>query len=236
MRVLYRIALVIAGCVFEGVIKDAVQTLLYWINKADALYGLIPYMVPVLLGYVYALEVSGHWSHSRLKNDAMAYMGSTVLIGYPLYVSVTLWLPGSRAESLASTIRIISTAVFAVNLAVATLVWRKAALAGMPFSLPWGTETGLRSGDKSEDSDGPTECEGVKQGDDSEHRENGDSREDEESANDESREADDPREPEQAYGDEGLCEVQDLGAAEELSAEKKPSEGDKEPGEPPVTL
>lgn len=163
MKWLYRITLIIAGCYFESAIRNVVQMSLYWIERPDVLKGFLPYIVPVFMGYVYALEAREHWSQNRLKNDIMAYMGSTVLIGYPLLVSISLWLAGRKVEAATSSIRIVSTAVLALNLAIAVLVWRKAVREGMPFSLPWGTVTEPSAGNSADagESDGCQETNAV---------------------------------------------------------------------------
>lgn len=153
MKWLYRITLILAGCYFESAIRNVVQMSLYWIGKPNLVQGFLPYIVPVFLGYVYAVEVREHWSESRVKNDIMAYMGSTVLIGYPLLISITLWLAGLNVESPIALVRTIATIVLLVNLAIAALVWRKPVVDGLPISLPWGTEANTRASDDAEGED-----------------------------------------------------------------------------------
>jgi hypothetical protein len=143
LKWLYRITLVVAGCYFESAIRNVTEMVLYWIRQPNLVRGLVPYILPVLLGYVYALEVRGEWSRSRLKNDIMAYMGSTVLIGYPLLLSISFWIAGSDVSREIATIRTVSTIVLLANLTIAALVWRDGVRKGYPFSLPWGPETGV---------------------------------------------------------------------------------------------
>lgn len=138
MGAIYRLGLIIAGCYFEGAVRNASQLALYWIGKQDALLGFLPYLIPVLFGYIFAVNVGDHWSDSLLKNDIMAYVGSTLLTGYPLLVSLSLWFAGAGLDPTSSKVRIASTVLLLVNLAIAVLVWRSAIRRGYPLSLPWG--------------------------------------------------------------------------------------------------
>lgn len=138
MGFIYRLGLIIAGSYFEGAVRNTSQLVLYWIGKPDALQGFLPYLVPVFFGYVFALDVRSHWSDSRLKNDVMAYVGSTLLIGYPLLISLSLWFTGAEVDSLTARIRMASTVLFFANLLIAAVVWRAAVRRGFPLSMPWG--------------------------------------------------------------------------------------------------
>jgi len=136
--IIYRLGLIIAGSYFEGAVRNTAQLVLYWIGRPDALQGFLPYLIPVFFGYVFALDVRSHWSDNRLKNDIMAYVGSTLLVGYPLLISLSLWLTGTEVDSLTARIRIASTVLFFANLVIAAVVWRAAVRRGYPLSMPWG--------------------------------------------------------------------------------------------------
>ncbi len=138
MKVIYCLGLVFAGCYFESAVRNASNLALYWANKQDLLQGLLPYLVPVFFGYLYAFDVRSHWSENRLKNDVMAYVGSTLLIGYPLYVSLSFWLAGSGLDATSMRVRLAATLLLAGNLVVAFLTWRAALIQGHPFTMPWG--------------------------------------------------------------------------------------------------
>ncbi len=47
MGAIYRLGLIIAGCYFEGAVRNASQLALYWIGKQDALLGFLPHLIPV---------------------------------------------------------------------------------------------------------------------------------------------------------------------------------------------
>ncbi|MGE5578918.1 MAG: hypothetical protein ACM3WU_02640 [Bacillota bacterium] len=138
MGAIYRLGLIMAGCYFEGAVRNATQLALYWIGKQDALQGFLPYLIPIFFGYVFALDVRSHWSDSLLKNDIMAYVGSTLLIGYPLLITLSLWFAGSGVDPATLRIRITATVLLLVNLIIAALVWRTAVRQGHPLSMPWG--------------------------------------------------------------------------------------------------
>ena len=138
MKLIYRLGLIIAGCYFESAVRNSTQLVLYWAGQQDALQGFLPYLLPVFFGYVFALDVRSHWSQSRLKNDIMAYVGSTILVGYPLLISSSLWFAGADVDPTTAKVRIASTVLLFANLAVVALVWRGALAHGFPLSLPWG--------------------------------------------------------------------------------------------------
>ncbi len=148
MKWLYRITLVVTGCYFESAIRNVTEMVLYWVRQPNAVRGLLPYILPVLFGYVYAVEVRNQWSGSRLKNDIMAYMGSTIMVGYPLFLTISFWILGSGISQEVALIRNVSTAVLLINLIIAALVWREGVRKGYPFSLPWGPEVGVADEDE----------------------------------------------------------------------------------------
>jgi len=111
-------------------------------GQQDSLQGFLPYLIPVFFGYVFALDVKSHWSDNRLKNDIMAYVGSTLLVGYPLLISLSLWFAGAEVDPTTSKIRVVTAALFFVNLLIAAFVCRGAVTRGFPLSLPWGGVSG----------------------------------------------------------------------------------------------
>lgn len=151
MKLIYRLGLIIAGCYFEGAVRNATQLVLYWIGHPDALQGFLPYLIPVFFGYVFALDVRSHWSEKRLKNDIMAYVGSTLLVGHPLFISLSLWSAGAGVDPTTAKIRVVATILLFANLAIAAMVWRGAVRRGFPLSMPWG---GVSAGKTGEDEVG----------------------------------------------------------------------------------
>ncbi len=145
MKWMYRLGLIIAGCYFESAVRNTSQLVLYWANKQDLLQGLLQYLVPVFLGYVFALDVRDHWSDNRLKNDIMAYTGSTILTGYPLLISLSLWFAGEGLDPTTVKIRLAATLLLVANAVIIVLVWHSAISKGYPLSMPWGTVSGRKA-------------------------------------------------------------------------------------------
>jgi hypothetical protein len=139
---LYRIGLVIAGCYVESAIRNASGVVLYWAGKSEILQGFVPYIVPVVLGYLLLLDLEKHWSNNRLKNDVMGYTVAVLLTGYPLLVTLSMWINSDIADPTSVPIRYVASALLAVGVLATVLFGRSAARKGVPLSMPWGTVTG----------------------------------------------------------------------------------------------
>ena len=141
MKWLYRIGLVIAGCYVESAIRNTSGTILYWAGKSDVLQGFLPYTVPVVLGYLFLLDLDKYWSDNRLKNDIMGYTVAVLLVGYPLLFTCSLWSDSEIIDPTTLRIRTAVTGLLALGVLVIVLTGRSAAKKQVPLSLPWGTVT-----------------------------------------------------------------------------------------------
>ncbi len=151
----YRIGLIIAGCYVESAIRNATGVVLYWMGKPDLLQGFIPYTVPVVLGYLFLLNLGRHWSDSRLKNDIMGYTVAVLLVGYPLLVTCSMWISSETADPTTVRIRTVATSLLAAGIVTIVLVARSAVHGGVPLSMPWGTVSGGGDGPEPDAQSGP---------------------------------------------------------------------------------
>ena len=154
MKWFYRLGLIALGCYFENAVRNATGVVLYWFGKSDLFQGLVPYAVPVILGYLFALDIGKRWTGNRLANDVMGYSVAVQITGYPLLFTGMLWVaddPGTLSLKWAST------GLLLLGAAVTVLIALNASRRGVPFSLPWGTVSPAESGEKrplSEASEG----------------------------------------------------------------------------------
>ncbi len=161
MRWFYRLGLVMLGSWFENAVRNATGVVLYWFGKSDILDGLVPYIVPVALGYLFVLDIGRHWTDNRLANDLMGYSVAVQITGYPLLFTGMLWVAG---DPTTLALKWASTGLFLLGAAVTVLIGVSASKKRVPFSLPWGTvspkeaeEKPKETGEKPEEPQEPKE-------------------------------------------------------------------------------
>ena len=152
MKWFYRLGLIALGCYFENAVRNATGVVLYWFGKSDLFQGLLPYAVPVVLGYLFALDIGKRWTGNRLANDVMGYSVAVQITGYPLLFTGMLWVADDPSTL---SLKWASTGLLVLGAAVTVLIALSAARKNVPFSLPWGTVSPVESEEKRELSEEP---------------------------------------------------------------------------------